>query len=74
MRRLLNEPVLLGSAIRAVILVFISFGVDITTEQIAAIMGALEVVLALLTRALVTPNQLAEARVAAGGSPTTPIN
>jgi hypothetical protein len=70
MGRLFNEPVLIGTAVRTVILALVSFGFDLTTEQIAATMVALEAVLALVTRALVTPNQLAERRVAAGNSPT----
>ncbi len=74
MSRLLNEPVLLGSAIRAVIIVLITFGINITSEQIAAVMGALEIILTLVTRTLVTPNQLAEHRVDMGGRPTVPLN
>ncbi len=70
--RLLNEPVLIGAAIRSVILALASFGLEMTAEQIAALMGAVEALLALITRALVVPNQLAEARVADGGSPTEP--
>jgi hypothetical protein len=50
----------------------VSFGWTLTVEQIASVMLAVEAVLALVTRALVTPNQLAEARVAEGGSPTVP--
>lgn len=73
MRRLLNEPILLAGAVRAVIFAAMAFGVTVTDVQLAAVMGALEAVLLLLTRALVTPNQLAEARVAAGGSPTVPM-
>jgi hypothetical protein len=72
MSRLWNEPVLIGAAVRAVILAAVSLGLDLTAEQVAAVMAAVEGVLALVTRALVTPNQLAEQRVAAGGSPTVP--
>ena len=74
MNRLLNEPVLIGAAVRAVVVAAMGFGLNITTEQLALVMGALEAVLALVTRALVTPNQLAEARVDAGGRPTVPRN
>jgi hypothetical protein len=70
MTRLLNEPVLFGAAVRAVLLAAMAFGTPMTPEQLAAAMGAVEAVLALITRTLVTPNQLAEARVAAGVSPT----
>jgi hypothetical protein len=73
MTRLMNEPVLLGGAIRAVLLAGMAFGLTVTPEQLAAVMLAVEAVLALFTRAIVTPNQLAEARVAAGGSPTQPL-
>ena len=70
LRRLLNEPVLIGAAVRAVIFAAMAFGVHVTMEQLAALMAAVEAVLALVTRALVTPNQLAESRVAQGLSPT----
>jgi hypothetical protein len=73
MGRLLNEPVLIGTAIRAVVLAGMAFGLQITPEQLAAVMLAIEAVLALVTRTLVTPNQLAEARVDAGGRPTQPL-
>jgi hypothetical protein len=72
MSRLWNEPVMIAAAIRAVILAAVSFGLDVTAEQIATLMVAVEAVLAMVTRALVTPNQLAERRVAMGGPPTTP--
>lgn len=72
MGRLLNEPVLIGAAIRAVIYAAMAFGLEMTTEQLGALMAAVEAILALVTRALVTPNQLAEARVDAGLSPTQP--
>lgn len=74
MQRLLSEPVLIGAAIRAVILAVSAFGFEMSPERMAALMGAVEAVLALFTRAVVTPNQLAEARVAAGGSPTEPLH
>lgn len=60
---LLNEPVLIGGAIRAVILAAMAFGFTVTPEQLGAVMLAVEAVLALATRAFVTPNHLAEARV-----------
>lgn len=73
MNRLLNEPILIGAAIRAIIYAASTFGFGLTNEQNLAVMGAVEAVLALVTRALVTPNQLAEHRVAQGGSPTKPL-
>lgn len=74
MNRLLNEPVLIAGAVRAVIFAAMTFGVTVTDVQLAAVMGALEAILLLVTRATVTPNQLAEYRVAAGGAPTVPLN
>lgn len=70
MSRIFNEPVLLGTAIRATILAVAAFGFHITADQIAALMLAVESIIALVTRAFVTPNHLAEARVAMGLSPT----
>ena len=73
-KRLLNEPVLIGAAIRLSLIAAIAFGLPMTEQQMLALMAALEAVLALVTRALVTPNQLAEARVDAGNRPTEPLN
>jgi hypothetical protein len=56
-----------------VILAAVSFGFDMTTEQIASTMFAVEAVIALVTRARVTPNALAEHRVDMGGRPTVPL-
>lgn len=69
-RRLLNEPQLIASGVRAVVFAAMTFGVAVTQEQLAATMGALEIILMLANRALATPNQLAEARVDAGKRPT----
>jgi hypothetical protein len=74
MNRLLNEPTVIAGAIRAIILAGTAFGLQWSAEQVAALMFAVEAVLTVINRALVTPNQLAEARVAAGGSPTVPRN
>jgi hypothetical protein len=68
--RLLNEPVMIATAIRSILLALTAFGLGWTAEQIAAVMIAVEAVLGLITRAFVTPNQLAEERVARGFSPT----
>lgn len=73
MTRIFNEPVLLGAAVRAIIYAAMAFGTPITTEQLAALMAAVEAVLALITRAVVTPNHLAEARVDRGLRPTQPL-
>ena len=69
-KRLLNEPILIGAAIRLSLIAAIAFGLSMTEQQMLALMAALEAFLALITRALVVPNQLAEARVDAGFRPT----
>lgn len=57
-----REPVLIAGAIRAVLLVAVSFGVDITPEQLATLMIAVEAVLTVVTRQTVTsPATLREA-------------
>jgi hypothetical protein len=74
LNRLLNEPTVIAGAIRSIIIAAAAFGLNWSAEQIAALMLAVEAILTVINRALVTPNQLAEARVAAGGSPTVPRN
>lgn len=49
------EPVRVAAAIRAVILCGTAFGLEWTPAQIAAVMLAVEAVLALLVRNKVTP-------------------
>lgn len=63
LKNILTEPVLIGAAVRAVIFAVMAFGAHITMEQLAAVMGAVEAILALVTRAVVTPNHVSEARV-----------
>ena len=74
LKRLLNEPVLIGAAIRLSLIAAIAFGLSMTEQQMLALMAALEAFLALITRALVVPNGLAEARVDAGFRPTEKMN
>ena len=49
-----REPVVIAAAIRSVILAAVTFGVDLSPEQIASVMLAVEAVLALITRQSVT--------------------
>ena len=42
MNRLLNEPVMIGATIRAVILAAVAFGLTVTPEQLASLMVAVE--------------------------------
>ena len=50
-----REPAAIAAAVRAVILLGVSFGLRWTPEQIAAVMLALEAVLAVLVRKASTP-------------------
>jgi hypothetical protein len=70
--RILNEPVIVASVVQSGLALGMAFGLHLTPEQIASILAFTGTVLALLARAAVTPNQLAEARVAQGLSPTQP--
>lgn len=74
LQRLLNEPVVIAGLVNTFILMLIAFGFNVTDIQLTAIMAFVNAVLVFLTRALVVPNQLAEARVRAGLRPTEPIN
>lgn len=51
----MKEPVAIAAAVRSVVLLAVAFGLKWTPEQIAAIMVALEAVLALFVRSQVTP-------------------
>lgn len=61
-----REPVLWTTAIRAVILASVLFGLDLSEEQILGTMFAVEAVLALVTRSQATPNAAVVERVSAG--------
>ena len=54
--RLLSEPTALIGAIRLILYAAMMFGLHLTPEQLAAVLLALEAVLVLINRALVTPN------------------
>lgn len=49
------EPVAIAAALRAIILCAVAFGLRWTPEQIAALMLAVEAILAVLVRQNVTP-------------------
>lgn len=50
-----REPVAIAAAIRAVILVGVAFGLRWSPEQIAAVMLAVEAILAVIVRGKVSP-------------------
>ena len=67
-----NEPVAWAAVVRLGLVAAISFGLNLTDVQMVALMAFIEGAAALFTRSQVTPNGLAEERVAQGGSPTVP--
>jgi hypothetical protein len=56
MTRLLNEPVLLGSAVRAIVVAVLYFA-HVSVEGSALVLVAVEATLALVTRANVRPTR-----------------
>lgn len=50
-----TEPVAIAAAVRAVLVAAVAFGLDMTGEQIAALVVAIEIVGALFVRRQVTP-------------------
>ena len=50
-----REPVVVGAAVRVVLTSALAFGLDLTAEQVAAIVISVETILALFTRQAVTP-------------------
>ncbi len=62
------EPVMIGAAVRAIILASTSFGLHWSSEQIASTMLAVEAVLAVFTRGSVTsPSTIHQAGLTVGG-------
>jgi hypothetical protein len=64
-RRIQEEPVLFGAAVRASLLAAMAFGVKMTMVQLTASMVAVEAILAFATRKASTPNTSLPAGVAA---------
>lgn len=50
-----REPVAIAAAVRAVLVMLGAYGLDLTAEQIAATVVAVEAVLAIVVRRKVTP-------------------
>lgn len=55
-KNILAEPTAIITAIRSLVMVGVLFGVTLTDAQVAGILLAVESVLTLVNRALVTPN------------------
>lgn len=56
MNILKREPALISGVVAAVIALAVAFGFDLSGEKIGAIMAVVAAVLAIVTRASVTPN------------------
>lgn len=52
-----REPVLWLSALRAIVVLAVAFGADLTPEQIAAVYLVMETLLSLVARSRVTPTE-----------------
>lgn len=50
-----NEPALIVGLVQAVLALILAFGVDLSEEQIGSILAITSVILAIVTRMLVTP-------------------
>jgi hypothetical protein len=50
-----NEPVVLASTLRVILLAGMAFGLELSAEQMTAVIIAIEAVLAAMTRARVSP-------------------
>jgi hypothetical protein len=51
-----NEPALIVGLVQAVIALVLAFGVSLSEEQVGSILAITSVILAIVTRMLVTPN------------------
>ena len=70
-QRITREPALITSAIRACLYTAVLFGLPLSIEQTAGVLLAVEAVLALVTRAVVTPT--AEVVVTQRPDQATPV-
>lgn len=51
-----REPALIYGLVSAVIALILAFGVDLSNEQVGTIMAVVVAIMAIITRASVTPN------------------
>lgn len=51
------EPVLVLGAVQAILALAVAFGLDLSAEQVGAIVAASAAVLSVVTRTQVTPNE-----------------
>jgi hypothetical protein len=55
LERIRNEPALVAGAVQAVLGLALAFGVDLSNEQVGAILAGTAAALAFIVRAKVTP-------------------
>lgn len=63
-----NEPVLIQSAVQAILGLVLAFGVSLSNEQVGSVMAVTAVILAIAARMFVTPTN----KLNSGGS-TPPV-
>lgn len=54
-QRIAREPALISGVVQATLALVVAFGLDLTADQVATILAVTAALLALVTRALVTP-------------------
>lgn len=64
-----NEPVLIQSAVQAILGLFLAFGVNLSHEQVGSIMAVTAILLAVAARLFVTPTNKIETPVTPPASP-----
>ena len=66
MNRIRNEPALVSGAVTAVIALAMTFGLNLSTEQVGAILAVVAAGLAFVVRAQVTPTVKTDSETGAG--------
>ena len=61
-----KEPALLIGAIQSLLVLLVSFGLELSTEQQGAILGVSSIIVALMTRSLVWSQDSVDKRTRAG--------
>jgi hypothetical protein len=57
--RIKNEPAVVAGVVQALLGLLLAFGVDLSTEQVGAVMAVTAALLALVVRSQVTPTRKA---------------
>lgn len=68
LNRIRNEPALVSGAVAAVIALLAAFGLDLSAEQVGAVLAVVAAVLAFVVRAQVTPTAKTDGQVGEVGN------